>query len=113
MPRIFDNIDLQLLPALQDTLQLAHKANFCVGYFNLRGWKQLDSYVENWPGGDDNCCRVLVGMQKIPDEELRSALSILKQTGEIDNQMALRLKKKFKILRGAFPIVIYNTKHLS
>lgn len=94
MPRIFDNIDLELLSALQETLAVAHRSDFCVGYFNLRGWKQLDSYVENWPGGDDNCCRVLVGMQKLPDEELRSALSILKQTGEIDNQTALRFKKR-------------------
>jgi len=94
MPRIFDNIDLQLLPALQETLAVANRSDFCVGYFNLRGWKQLDSYVENWPGGDDNCCRILVGMQKLPDEELRGALSIAKQTGGIDNQTALRLKKK-------------------
>jgi superfamily II DNA or RNA helicase len=94
MPRIFDNIDLELLSALQETLAVAHRSDFCVGYFNLRGWKQLDSYVENWPGGDENCCRVLVGMQKLPDEELRSALSIAKQAGEIDNQTALRLKKK-------------------
>ncbi len=94
MLRIFDNIDQSLLPALRETIQVADRADFCVGYFNMRGWKQLDSHIEKWPGGDGHCCRLLVGMQRLPQDELREALSLISRDGEIDNQTAIRLKKK-------------------
>ena len=54
---------------LEQTLQVAAHADFCVGYFNLRGWKELDSYVESWPSGDGRKCRLLVGMQRLPQDE--------------------------------------------
>src|SRR5271169_1357306 len=94
MPRIFDNIDLNLLPALRGTLGLAHRSDFCVGYFNLRGWKAIDDLVEQWAGGPDNQCRLLVGMQRLPRDELRSILSPIQGHDELDNKMALRLKKQ-------------------
>ena len=94
MPRIFDNIDQPLLLALQQTLETATHADFCVGYFNLRGWQGLGTYVENWNGGEGECCRLLVGMQRLPEEELREAKRLAKQLSGIDNQTALRLKRR-------------------
>jgi superfamily II DNA or RNA helicase len=94
MPRIFDNINLKLLPDLQQALQASYRADFCVGYFNLRGWKEIADMVEGWPGGDGYCVRLLVGMQKLPQEELQSFYSISQQEDELDNPTKLRLKKR-------------------
>ncbi len=94
MPRIFDNIDRSLLPALRETLALTERADYCVGYFNLRGWRQIDCLVERWPGGEGHCCRLLVGMQKTPQDQLRAALSLLPGEDEIDQATAIVLKRK-------------------
>ena len=94
MPRIFDNIDQSILQALQQTLESSTHADFCVGYFNLRGWRRISKHIENWQSGDGECCRLLVGMHRTPDDELRYAMRIFKESGRIDNQTVLRLKKK-------------------
>ncbi len=94
IPRIFDNIERSLLPALRDTLQLSSRADFCVGYFNLWGWKHVDGLVDRWPGGPEGCCRLLVGMQRLPEDTLREAFVLHRDGQEIDNQMAIRLKKR-------------------
>ena len=93
MPRIFDNIDQSLLPALTDTLQVSERADFCVGYFNLRGWKQIDEYVETWAGGEGNACRLLVGMHQSPDRSVREKLSAAYSDEMVDNAKTIELKK--------------------
>ena len=94
MPRIFDNIEQQLLPALHETLAVSERADFCVGYFNLRGWKAIDSYVEKWSGLDGHACRLLVGMQKAPGEEFREAMSLEHGPAGMDAQTVARLLKQ-------------------
>lgn len=94
MPRVFDNIESGLLPALRDTLKVSNRSDFCVGYFNLRGWKAIDDLISLWPGGEGSCCRLLVGMQRLPEDELRSALGIGNEEPALDNQTAIRLKRK-------------------
>ena len=93
MPRIFDNIDLQLLPILRDTLRVSYRSDFCVGYFNLRGWRKLDDLIEQYVGGDSGC-RLLVGMQGLPSNEVHTAFTLGSGEGRLDNSTIIRLKKK-------------------
>ncbi|MCL6259285.1 SNF2-related protein [Aquiflexum sp. TKW24L] len=93
MPQIFDNIENHLSEGLNYTLDVSYRADFCVGYFNLRGWKQVAHHIDNWKGGDENCCRLLVGMQKPPQEIIRDYFSKTEHSG-IDNQTAITIRKK-------------------
>lgn len=81
MARIYDNIDLKFERGLQDIITNTgvKRVDFCVGYFNLRGWNlicdQVDTldgdYVEEdiQPMPIHRTCRLLIGMHQ-PDEEL-------------------------------------------
>ena len=94
MPRIFDNISVHLLPDLKQAIQAAYRADFCVGYFNLRGWKEIGQFIEPWSGSDDHCVRLLVGMQRPPQDEIRTYYQFMRGNDELDNQTKLRLKKR-------------------
>jgi len=95
LPRVFDNIDKLLGEGLKQSLQVAASADFCVGYLNLRGWRLLDEFIEQWPGGEGGCCRLLVGMQRLPAEELREALSLsADEHPGIDLAKAEKLRKQ-------------------
>ena len=91
MPRIFDNIEQRLLDALQNTLKISDRADFCVGYFNLRGWRHIDTLMENWQGGDQSSCRLLIGMHDRPEDELLKVFS-LRGVQDVDQSTVVRLK---------------------
>jgi ERCC4-related helicase len=102
MPTIFDNISGDnLAKALNKTLETAKRADFCIGYFNLRGWDLLLDSVDRLSGDnldekfeDDSFykARVLIGMQKMPQEELEEYRSLKQKT--IDNAAANEKKKE-------------------
>lgn len=94
MPRIFDNIELSLLPALRETIKLSYRADFCVGYFNLRGWRSIGDVIEAYMGHQGACCRLLVGMQSLPSDELNASFSLISHHRSIDNSAIIRLKKR-------------------
>ena len=93
MPKIYDNIENRLTEGLRNTIEVSHRADFCVGYFNLRGWKEVADNIENLDGGENNCCRVLVGMQRPPLDIIKEFYSKTSK-GSIDNQEAVKIKKR-------------------
>ena len=95
MPHIFDNINEKLLPQLKESLKDAFMADFCVGYFNLRGWKLIQEEIEQFTGGENNCCRLLIGMQKLPKDELNQMLGLGISRKPISQNDTINLKKRF------------------
>ena len=77
MPNVIDNIVLRLVDSLRDMLAVSYGADFCVGYFHLRGWRKIDDLIEKFAGVSGQEARVLVGMFRAPVEELQDDLSIL------------------------------------
>ncbi len=95
MARIFDNIDQNLLDALRATLAVSSRADFCVGYLNLRGWQAVDDLVQPWVAEAGQVCRVLVGMQRPPHDEIRDLYRTESDISGMDNANAARIKTQF------------------
>ena len=101
MPKIYDNIEYQLSGGLVETLKLSQRGDFCVGYFNLRGWHEIADQIDSLTGipiTEKNarvhrCCRLLVGMQKLPLDLLRESF-LRSDSYIIDQAEMLKLKKK-------------------
>jgi len=97
MPRIFDNIESEFQEALTETLAVSERSDFCVGYFNLRGWKAIDSIIEQWSGEEGKQCRLLVGMQRLPQEQLLESFSLLGEPPSVSQGEVIRLKEKLAL----------------
>ena len=106
MPRIFDNINHDLLTALAQTMRGSRSADFCVGYFNLRGWDLLRESVDNLEPDSGPACRLLVGMPVSPKQELMQHLSLSRKRA-FDLQQAYRRSRaaihdfRVQLSRGA------------
>lgn len=101
MPKIYDNIENHLIDGLHQNLKLSHRADFCVGYFNLRGWGRIAEEIDKLKGAEviegstnvHRICRLLVGMQKLPIEILKTHFSNTETKG-VDNAEVIKIKRK-------------------
>ncbi len=94
MPRIIDNIDQQLLPILRDSLAISERAGFCVGYFNLRGWRTIDDLISGWQSDAGPPGRALIGMQRPPHEDVKALYQVAGEEVLVDNARASEVKHK-------------------
>jgi superfamily II DNA or RNA helicase len=90
MTAIIDNEDEFLSERLN--LLLPHSSNFdaCVGYFNLRGWRQIRPSVLQLNGEHvgESRVRILVGMAMRDDERVRRMYGIAPSDDRIDGPKA-------------------------
>jgi superfamily II DNA or RNA helicase len=101
MPKIYDNIENHLSQGLTETLNLSKRCDFCVGYFNLRGWHEIADKIDALDGmmvpekedQPHRYCRLLVGMQKLPSEIFKESF-LHDESYLIDQAEMLKLKKK-------------------
>jgi hypothetical protein len=100
MARIFDNIDLKFEEGLKRVIgsQGVKRVDFCVGYFNLRGWNLVINEIDQLSGDyvDEDgknvlrTCRLLIGMHRPPEDYIRKLYS--KNDELPDSEMVQRCK---------------------
>ena len=108
MARIYDNIEVKFKEGLQGIMASGgvERVDFCVGYFNLRGWNMIVNQVDELPGGyvyenDEQkyrVCRLLVGMHRPPEELIRSIYGQTNNYVDADyaNKCKLQIAVEFK-----------------
>ncbi len=104
MAKIYDNIEEQFVTGLQGIISNTgvKRVDFCVGFFNLRGWKQVVNYIDALPGDfvyegelrldrKERFCRLLIGMH-LPDKELVRRLYSKPEQPDADYVMQCKLQ---------------------
>ena len=106
MSKIFDNIGMSFESGLKAILSNlgVKRADFCVGYFNLRGWKMVADNVDTLTGDDvyerdaqghsvkvHRVCRLLIGMHRQLGDLVREMFSADKKI--VDNAQAAAWKQ--------------------
>ncbi|SHE95721.1 PLD-like domain-containing protein [Bacteroides luti] len=103
MARIYDNIEISFTEGLKGIISNngVKRVDFCVGYFNLRGWKTIVNEIDKLPGDfvsekDERIsrtCRLLIGMHRPPDDLIKSFYSINKND-LIDTESVKKCKRQ-------------------
>jgi len=97
MAQIYDNIQTKFTEGLKAIISNSQvrRVDFCVGYFNLRGWDMVVNEIDQLTGDfiyekDENkqrVCRLLIGMHRPPIEIVKrlysSQSNILPDTEEV------------------------------
>ncbi len=108
MARIYDNIEIQFLDGLKRniTAQGVERVDFCVGYFNLRGWNMIAEQIDNLKGGfvyekegqQFRICRLLIGMHRPPEELIHEMYSGKKERLDAEgvNRCKLKIAEDFR-----------------
>ena len=101
MSEIYDNIEKKFLDGLKGIIHndygIVKRVDFCVGYFNLRGWRHIVDEIEQLPGDDirepddkgklvlhHRTCRLLIGMYKSPKDLIYEEYSTYTRKVDID-----------------------------
>ncbi len=110
MAQIYDNIDLKFTEGLQGMISaaLVKRVDFCVGYFNLRGWDLIVDQIDQLPGDyveeesmrepQLRFCRLLVGMHQPPEDLTRWLYSKDKDhlDGEFVRSQKVKIAREFR-----------------
>lgn len=107
MARIYDNLENSFQEGLENMITNigVKRVDFCVGYFNIRGWNLVVDQIDQLPGDtiDENDiptfrkCRLLIGMYSPPLDIIRELyLSRKPVDREMANQMKIEIARDFR-----------------
>ena len=101
---IYDNINNKFEDGLKEIMDMrfVNRVDFCVGYFNLRGWERIVDYIDDMQGdwvdeGQDGenrefrTCRLIVGMNRTYTELVKQVYG--NNNKRLDNDYVIKAKR--------------------